>query len=118
MGAIATVNMVYQGIGPTVTNEVLASYASAPGAQDLQGICTAVGESGGADTDFTVNWIDGTAVLPFTPTAVFAHRNGGTAAATISVVGVASITATSALVTLSAAPASAATAVIAIRIMK
>ena len=72
----------------------------------------------GSDTNFTVNWIDGTEVLPFTPSAVLAVRNGGTHAATLSVLSVTSITATSALITLSGGGTNTETAVVALQIIK
>lgn len=71
--AISTVNAFYQGLGPTVTNEVLANYNSSPGAYELTGYCLPILD--GSATTFTVNWIDGTATLPDAPKGILLSRN-------------------------------------------
>ena len=114
--AISTVNASYLGQAPTKTGQILANALSGSDARTLYATATAI--SDGSDTNFTVNWIDGTQVLPFTPSAVLATRNGGTAAATISVLSVTSITTTSALITLSAAGSTSETFAIALAILK
>ena len=114
--AIATVNAVYQGIAPTKTGEILAGLGGGDAVRDLQGTISAI--SDGSDTNFTVNWIDGTQVLPFTPSGVLISRNGGTAAATITALSVTSITTTSGLVTISAAGSNEETFVFSILLFK
>ena len=114
--AISTVNASYLGTAPTKTGQVLANYLSGNDARTLYATCTAI--SDGSDTNFTVNWIDGTQVLPFTPSAVFISRVGGTAAATITPLSVTSITTTSGLVTLSAAGSNLETFILGLIILK
>lgn len=62
----------------------------------------------GTATD-TINFIDGTLSLGFTPSAVIVFRTGGTAAATISAASVSNITATSCVVNWSATPVASTT---------
>jgi len=112
MANIAAANAVYvTGNAPTVTGEVKV------GRNELDfvlvGQATLVGESGGADVDGDVNFIDGTKVIAPTPTKVFAMRIGGTAAAACAVVSCTAITSAKFLVTLSVAPASGLTVIIA-----
>jgi len=82
--AITTVNAFYQGTSgggggtsvqsvPTVTGEVLATTQGGISYGNLDGFCLPVLD--GSSTNFTLNWIDGTAVLPFPPSGVFAFRN-------------------------------------------
>ncbi len=77
-------------------------YVKGPGdAQEpaIVGYFTVSGDS--AATQATLNWIDGTVALPFTPTAVLATRSGGTAAATVYVQSVTAIGTQSCTVTIS-----------------
>lgn len=114
--AISTVSAVWQGNAPTKTGQVVANMIPGDVSRTLLGTVTAI--SDGSDTNFTVNWIDGTQVLPFTPSGVIAFRNGGTAAATIVVQSVTSITTTSGLITLSAAGSSTETFIISLLLFK
>lgn len=82
--AITTVNATYLSGGPTGTLQVLAR----GGQSDLElayiGTATVTGD--GASSSFTVNYIDGTAALNFTPSAILCARSGGAATASIAVV--------------------------------
>lgn len=101
LGVITTVNAVYSGSGPAKTGQIVAQAGLAGDATRLLfGTATATGD--GASAAFDVNFIDGTEVLPFTPTAVLCTRTGGAATGTISVVATGSITATKFTVTTSA----------------
>ena len=82
--AITTVNAFYQGTSgggggtsvasvPTVTGEILASTQGGISYGNIDGFCLPILD--GAATTFTLNWIDGTATLPFPPSGVFAFRN-------------------------------------------
>lgn len=114
--AITAGNMVYSGAGPASTGQILSQAGLAGDASRvLFGSATVTGDA--SSTTFTVNLIDGTATLPFTPSAIMATRAGGAATSTISVVSVTSITATSFLVTTSAA-VNAATFTIGVVIIK
>ena len=82
--AITTVNAFYAGTSsgansststyptPTVTGEILASQVSGFGSQSLEGFCLPILD--GSTATFTLNWIDGTAVLPYVPSIVFTSR--------------------------------------------
>lgn len=85
--AIADVNASYSGIGPTADSQILATSDGGAQAQDLEAFGTATLD--GSATSFNFNWIDGTAALPFTPSAVLVSVCGGTqpAAAVISAIG-------------------------------
>jgi len=74
--AIAAVNLSYTGNGPTATGQVIASTETGGIAQDFEGFGTATLD--GSATSFTVNFIDGTATLSFTPSAVLVSVCGGT----------------------------------------
>jgi hypothetical protein len=114
--AIATVNMTYSGAGPASSGQIVSQAGLAGDASRvLIGYATATGDA--SSSTFTVNLIDGTATLGFTPSAIIATRAGGAATSTISVVSVTSITATSFLVTTSAA-VNAATFVVGVIIVK
>lgn len=111
--AIPTVNMVWQGIGPTVTGEVLAASSVAGDmARTLVGTSTHVMDNSAVASD--VNWIDGTATLPFTPSAVVVSRSGGSAALTTGVGqpnSVSGITATKATINWNVTGANASTVI-------
>jgi hypothetical protein len=82
--AITTVNSFYQGTSsgansstssyssPTVSSEIMSSVASGFASQELTGFCVPILD--GAATTFTLNWIDGTFVLPYVPSFVFTAR--------------------------------------------
>lgn len=86
--SIPAVNITWLGTGPTVTGEVLAQ-ASLGGdfARTLVGTFTQVLD--GSLTVGNVNFIDGTASLPFTPSALVCYRTGGTGLSTIASAGAA-----------------------------
>jgi hypothetical protein len=72
-------NVTYSGNGPTATGQILADRASAGNmARVLYGSATFT--SDGSATA-TLNYIDGTQALPFSPSAIIATINGGTSAA-------------------------------------
>lgn len=117
--AIPTVNATYVGSQPPqFTGQILAF---GPGGQaELAYIGTATFVGDGATTVATLNLIDGTNVLPFTPSAIIVSRAGktaDTAAATISCFAT-GVTATTATISFSAAPANAATFTVAFMILK
>lgn len=70
----------------------------------------------GSATSATINWIDGTNVLPFTPVAVMQSRNGGNA--TVTVVNIVSITNATATVNFSGAGSNTQTLTLAFQILK
>ena len=115
--SIAAANVAYvSAAAPTKTGQIVVF-----GGNDIQdyalgGTVTAVLD--GASTTFTVNWIDGTQTLNFTPSRVFMFRCGGTGATTISAVGVSSVTNASATVTISAAGTNTQTVTFAILIQR
>src|SRR3972149_5499853 len=90
--AITAGNAVYSGQGPAKTGQIVASLLSGDQSRLLFGTATVTGD--GASSVFNVNFIDGTQVLPFTPSAVICQRVGGAATNTIAVLGVEGITAT------------------------
>jgi hypothetical protein len=76
-------NPVYIPSGPTADKQILAT---GPGSsQELAyiGTATVTGDSTGSTV--TVNYIDGTAALSFTPSAILCVRTGGTSTATVAV---------------------------------
>jgi hypothetical protein len=84
--AITTVNAVYTPSGPTADKQILAF---GPGSSaELAYIGTATFTGDAASSSATLNYIDGTAALSFTPSAIIACRVGGAATATIGVVSV------------------------------
>lgn len=85
--SITTVNAVYQGIGPTVTGEVLSAVLSGPGAKTLKYTATITGD--GSATTFKVNYIDGTATIK-SPDYVTAFATGSPATAFAGTVSAAS----------------------------
>lgn len=90
--AITAGNAVYSGTGPAKTGQVIAGLETGDRARMLVGTATVTGD--GASSTFDVNFVDGTEVLPFTPSGVICVRSGGAATNTISVLAVESITAT------------------------
>ena len=100
--AIAAANATYTTNGPTASGQIMVAGGSA--SVELAYIYTATVTLDGATTSFTLNFIDGTATLPFTPTAVTADIVGGTQpAAAVQGVAVDTITATGCTIRLSAA---------------
>lgn len=84
--AITTVNATYIPSGPTADKQIMAF---GPGSsQEIAYIGTATFTGDGASSTATLNYIDGTAALNFTPSAIIACRVGGAATATIGVVSV------------------------------
>jgi hypothetical protein len=83
--AITAGNAVYNGTGPSVDGQVIAGMGFGPAlGRALYGKATVTGD--GASSTFTVNFIDGTAAIGFTPTVILCQRIGGAATATIAVV--------------------------------
>jgi hypothetical protein len=92
--------------------------AAGPGdAQEpiIFGFVTATGD--GAATSVTVNWIDGTQTLPFTPTAVEVVRAGGSDTS-LGLPFAKTITSTSFSLNFTVAPANTTTQVVVIKIYK
>jgi hypothetical protein len=74
--AIAAANVVYSGNGPTATGQVLATRTDVGNfSRTLIGNVTWTGD--GATTSAVGNYIDGTAVLGFAPSALLYSQNGG-----------------------------------------
>lgn len=115
--AIPAQNTTYLNAGPSATGQILASSSSLQ--QELAYIGTATFVLDGTLTSATLNFIDGTAVLPFTPSAVAAMVVGGTqpAAAFVSV-STDTVTTTGCTVRFSAAGTNANTVKIAFFILK
>lgn len=80
--AIAAANMVYSGQGPTADSQQTVQNDLAGGlARTLVGTATWTGDA--STSTSTLNYIDGTAKLSFTPSGVLAFRIGGATTATI-----------------------------------
>jgi hypothetical protein len=90
--AITAGNAAYSGTGPTLTGQSLVQNLGGPDGQYFKGTATVTGD--GASATFDVNFIDGTNVLPFTPSGMLCMRTGGAATASIFVNTVSGITAT------------------------
>lgn len=115
--AIANANMSYEGQGPTGTLQRLAVGNLFGGiAQTLVGFVTLILD--GAATTATVNFIDGTAALEFTPSGIIAFRTGGTGLSTISAVGASSLSTTGFTLTISAAGTNTQTVTFALIVLK
>ena len=113
--AITAGNAVYSGQGPTKTGQILASQLSGDESRMLVGTATITGDT--SLTAFDVNFIDGTQVLPFTPSAVLCTRTGGAADNSVKVSAVETITNTKFTVRTNAA-ADAATFTVGFIVMK
>lgn len=85
-------NVAWQGNGPTKTGQIAAQRDGAgDAARALRGLAT-VTTGDAATATVTINFIDGTQVLGFTPSAVNVMRVGGAGTNTITVLAVESIT--------------------------
>ena len=93
-------NVVYSGTGPTQTGQILAQNLSDPWAQRISGTATSTGDNTSAS--ITVNFIDGTKTIGFTPSVILCGRIGGTATATTKVVSCVPVGAATFTVTMSA----------------
>lgn len=113
--SITAASAVYSGGGPTKTGQIMAQVPAGDAARFLIGSATVTGDA--SSSTFDVNFVDGTEVLPFTPTAVICQRTGGAATNTISVLAVESITTTKFTVRTSAA-VNAATFIVGFVILK
>lgn len=80
----------YSGTGPGFTGQVIAQNLSNPEAVAVKGSATITGDN--ATATWTVNFIDGTNALPFTPTGILVQRIGGTGASTILLENVTTLT--------------------------
>jgi len=115
--SIPAVSATYLSQGPTADKQILAF--SGLSAVELAYIGTGTATLDGAATSFTLNFIDGTAALTFTPSAVAAMVVGGTQpAASFVSVSTDTITTTGCVVRLSAAGSNANTLKIAFFILK
>jgi hypothetical protein len=81
--ANSAANPVYKPSGPTADAQILAFGPGSSGEIAYVGTAVITGDSTGSTV--TVNYIDGTAALPFTPSAIICVRTGGTSTATVSV---------------------------------
>lgn len=82
--AITAANSVLQGGQPTKTGQIIAQNLADPAVRSIVGVNTVTGD--GASSSYTVNIIDGTQDIGFTPSAILCNRSGGAATATIAVV--------------------------------
>lgn len=113
--AITAGSAVYSGTGPAKSGQILASLLSGDASRALEGTCTVTGD--GASSSFDCNWIDGTEVLPFTPSGMLCQRSGGAATGTIGVVNCA-ITSTTKFTVTTDAAVNAATFIVSFRVWK
>lgn len=79
--AITTVNLTYLGTAPTKTGQVLASELRGNDSRTLYATATYTGDS--STSTATLNYIDGTEFLSFTPSAILFSRSGGSATGTV-----------------------------------
>lgn len=116
--AIPAVNASFSGNGPTASGQILAQPGAAgASAQDLEFFGTATLD--GTLTIFTFNWIDGTATLPFTPSAAIVSVCGGTQPAAAVVTAIAdALSATGCSIRLSGAGTNANTLKVGVRVIK
>jgi hypothetical protein len=115
--AITAVNASYRTQGPTGSGQILADNSSS--SSEVALVYTGLVTLDGTSTTFTLNFIDGTKTLSFTPTAVTADVVGGTQVATSTVnVSTTTPTTTGVTVNLSAAGTSGNTILIAGFILK
>lgn len=116
--AITAQNISYQGRGPVAGGSTILAFGGSS-TQELSYIGTVSFVGDGATTTAVFNYVDGTNLIGFVPTAVVAVRTGGTAAA--SIVSYATDNANAGLsgtITFSAAPANAATITYALFVLK
>jgi hypothetical protein len=103
--AITAVNASYFNQGPVASGQILADGGSKA---ELVYVFLATAILDGSSTSFTLNFIDGTNTLPFTPRGVTIAITGGTqAGVTVPAVLVSAITNTGCTVNLSGAGTSA-----------
>lgn len=75
--ANSAINLAYSGNGPTASGQVLAATAnSGASASNLDASGTSTTDNTAAT--IAVNYIDGTATLPFVPSAVLVSMTGAT----------------------------------------
>ena len=86
---------------------IVAQALTGSDAQRVFGTASSTGDNSGAA--FTLNFIDGTAALPFTPTGILATRIGGSQAASTAVASAAIVDAKTATITATATLGAAST---------
>src|SRR6185369_14754863 len=99
--SITAGNAAYNGNGPTQTGQILVATLGEPQGRTFYGTATVTGD--GSSSSFSVNFIDGTKDIGFTPTAILCNRIGGAATATIAVVSAVPVDGTKFTVNTSAA---------------
>lgn len=115
--AVAAQNATYLTQGPAATGQIIANNEKS--STELALVGTATFTLDGATTSATLNFIDGTQTLPFTPSAVLATVVGGNQGATAVVtVTTDTITNTGCTVRFSAAGTAAKTLQIAFIVLK
>ena len=82
--AILAVDAVYQGQGPTESDQVITYGGNSASDFAIYGTATIILD--GTLTAGALNWIDGTKTLSFTPSRVFVFRTGGDALKSIAAV--------------------------------
>lgn len=113
--AITAVAAAYTTQGPSASGQILANNPASDSETALVFTATAILD--GSTTSFTLNFIDGTKTLSFTPSAVILTNTGGTEA-TNQTVRVTAITNTGCTVALSGAGTNLATVKLAGFILK
>lgn len=117
--AIAAASVSFDGNGPSKTGQIVAqSGLQGNAAQMYIGTATFTGD--GASTSATLNYIDGTQVLGFVPSAIFVSRSGGSAAASVDAVSVVdnNDNGKTATINFSAAPGNGLTVIVSLQIVK
>jgi len=85
--AIPAQNISYNGQGPVAGGSATLAFGGSSVAE-VAYVGTATFTLDGSLTAATLNYIDGTNALPFTPSGILATRIGGTAAQTVTVTSV------------------------------
>lgn len=114
--AITAQNVTYVTAGPAATGQIITAGPSQ--SVELAYIGTATFTLDGSTTTATLNYIDGTAALPFTPSGIIFSVCGGTATVVVNSVVDAGNSNKTATVTFSGAGSNAQTIKIAFIILK
>lgn len=116
--AITAANGVYLTAGPTASGQILAPNEQSNLRSAYRGTATFILD--GSTLSATLNFIDGTKTLPFTPTAIVAQVVGGTqsAASPVGVTSTAVVSAATGTIYFSAAGTNLNTVIVEFEIVK